>query len=115
MAQDASRQCGGLESTADLYRYFDATQHAEFLYKCVEQTIEENLPQEVWFLESYDRFSAGVQQIVDMPTRWVDLLRRFLEQNGGQLSKRARQKEFAELSDDEVFAIEKIFAENFGV
>ena len=104
-----------LNETADFYRYFDATPHAEFLYRCVEQTIEKNLPQEVRFLESYDRFSAGVQQIVDMSARWVDLLRRFLEQNGGQLSKRARLKEFAALSDDEVFAIEEIYADTFGV
>ena len=104
-----------LNETADFYRYFDATPHAEFLYRCVEQTIEKNLPQEVRFLESYERFSAGVQQIVDMSARWVDLLRRFLEQNGGQLSKRARLKEFAALSDDEVFAIEEIYADTFGV
>ena len=50
-----------------------------------------------------------------MSARWVDLLRRFLEQNGGQLSKRARLKEFAALSDDEVFAIEEIYADTFGV
>ena len=47
-----------LNETADFYRYFDATPHAEFLYSCVEQTIDKNLPQEVRFLESYDRFSA---------------------------------------------------------
>ena len=60
-------------------------------------------------------FQQKVQQIVDMSARWVDLLRRFLEQNGGQLSKRARLKEFAALSDDEVFAIEEIYADTFGV
>jgi hypothetical protein len=30
--------------TADFYRFFDATPHAEFLYACVKKTIEEDLP-----------------------------------------------------------------------
>jgi len=38
---------------------------------------------------------------------------RFLEQNNGKLSKRARSKEFAKLKDGEVELIEKVFAEIF--
>jgi hypothetical protein len=37
----------GLNDTADYYRYFDATAHAEFLYGCVEETVDEDLPQEL--------------------------------------------------------------------
>jgi Fic family protein len=51
-----------LNETADYYRYFDATAHAEFLYACVEQTVEHDLPEEVRFLEAFDRFSAGVKR-----------------------------------------------------
>jgi hypothetical protein len=40
-----------LNDTADFYRYFDATKHTEFLYMCVEQTIETILPREVAFLQ----------------------------------------------------------------
>lgn len=36
--------------TADFYRFFDATPHAEFLYACVQQTIEQDLPNEAGFL-----------------------------------------------------------------
>jgi len=32
-----------LNDTADFYRFFDATPHAEFLYECVRQTIEQDL------------------------------------------------------------------------
>jgi hypothetical protein len=32
--------------------YFDATAHAEFLYACVEQTVERDLPEEVRFLRA---------------------------------------------------------------
>ena len=43
------------------------------------------------------------------------MLVRFLEQNGGILSKRARDKEFSELKDDEVEKIENIFQEIFEI
>jgi hypothetical protein len=102
-----------LNDTADYYRFFDATRHAEFLYECVQQTVEHDLPEEVAYLEAYDTFSRQVLQIVDMPNRTVDLLNRFLCQNKHQLSKRAKTKEFALLSEEEVAAIEKAHARAF--
>lgn len=39
------------------------------------------------------------------------MLVRFLEQNGGTLSKRAREKEFSELKEDEVEKIESAIFE----
>jgi Fic family protein len=102
-----------LNNTADYYRYFDATVHAEFLYQCVEQTVDQDLPQELAYLEAYDRFSAGIQAMVDMPDRKVNLLHRFLNQGKGQLSKRARMNEFAAFTDDETTAIEQLYREAF--
>jgi hypothetical protein len=101
-----------LNDTADYYRYFDATAHAEFLYRCVEETVERDLPEEVAFLEAYDRFVSQLQSIVDMPQQLMNLLHRFLVQNGGRLSKRARSREFAKLTDAEVERIERLFAES---
>lgn len=100
-----------LNDTADFYRYFDATPHAEFLFACVARTIDVDLPAETAFLRTYDQFKARVQGLVDMPDRLLDLLFRFLRQNGGRLSKRARDREFAALTDDEAARIEAIFAE----
>lgn len=91
-----------LNETARFYRFFDATRHAEFLYQCVEQTVEQNLPNEVRYLEAYDRFSERVQDVVEMPDRTVALLRSFLAQNAGRLSARARGKEFEQLTPAEV-------------
>lgn len=102
-----------LNDTGDFYRFFDATPHAEFLFRCVRTTIEEDLPQETAFLASYDRFAERIQGIVDMPNATVDLLFRFLNQNGGRLSDRARSKEFAKLADSEAEEIEAIWAEEF--
>jgi hypothetical protein len=42
-----------------------------------------------------------------MPDKMVALLIRFLEQNDGSLSKRAKEKEFASLTDQEVKEIEE--------
>lgn len=100
--------------TADFYRFFDVTAQAEFLYDCVRQTIETDLPSETGFLRRYDEFRARVQGIVDMPDRTVDLLFRFLRQNDGGLSRRARQGEFAELIDEEIARVEELYAEIFG-
>jgi hypothetical protein len=100
-----------LNDTADFYRYFDATPHAEFLFSCVARTIDVDLPAETSFLKAYDTFKARVLNIADMPDRLLDLLFRFLRQNGGTLSKRAREREFAGLTDQEAAEIEAIFAE----
>ncbi|MEA3014740.1 MAG: hypothetical protein QOD42_3285 [Sphingomonadales bacterium] len=102
-----------LNDTADFYRYFDATRHAEFLYACVEQVIERDMPEEIRFLESFDAFSERIQQIVDMPQAQVELLRGFLAQNDGRLCQHARTREFAALNDDEVAGVERAYALSF--
>jgi hypothetical protein len=103
-----------LNDTADYYRYFDATAHAEFLYRRLRETVEEDLPAEVKYLEAYERFSAGVHDVVDMPARTVDLLHRFLRQSEGRLSERAREREFSALTDAEAARIERLFEQSFG-
>lgn len=100
-----------LNDTGDFYRFFDATPHAEFLYSCVRKTIEEDLPSETAFLRNYDAFRGQVESIVEMPGRTIDLLFRFLHQNGGTLSRRAKAKEFRALAKDETARIERAYAE----
>ena len=102
-----------LNDTADFYRFFDATPHAEFLFSCVRQTVEEDLPRETEFLRRYDRFRARLEAIVDMPDRTIDLLFRFLNQNEGRLSKRALEKEFEQLTETEVSAVEAAYRASF--
>jgi Fic/DOC family len=102
-----------LNDTGDFYRFFDATPHAEFLYECVERSIAVDLPAEARFLKAYDAFRGAVANVVDMPDRTADLLFRFLHQNYGTLSKRARTQEFAQLTDDEAARIETAYGEAF--
>lgn len=103
-----------LNDTGDFYRFFDATPHAEFLYACVRKTIDEDLPNEAAFLKNFDAFRAGIEGIIDMPERTLSNLFGFLRQNNGQLSKRARENEFAGLTADEVARIEDLYASTFG-
>lgn len=103
-----------LNDPHDFYRFFDATPHAEFLYECVLQTIERDLPHETDFLLRCDEFRRRIEAMIDMPERTIDLLFRFLKQNDGSLSKRAREREFAALTVDEAEQMETIYAEVFG-
>jgi len=99
--------------TLDYYRFFDATRQAEFLFDCVEDTIRNIVPQEIKFLANYDSFKKYMEEEFEMPDKMVSTLVRFLEQNQGALSKRAREKEFAMLTDKEVKNIESIYATLF--
>jgi hypothetical protein len=97
--------------TKDLYRFFDATQQAEFLYECVQQTIRVTLPSEVDYLEKHDRLKSYMRENFDMPDRTASLLMNFLHQGKGRLSKRAREKELSQLTVDECAQLEDKFAE----
>lgn len=102
-----------LNNTIDYYRYFNATLQAEFLYDCVLETVEKVIPQEFDYLNSFDAFKRAIEEEFEMPDRLIALLVRFLEQNQGVLSKRARTKEFMALSDAEVQSIERLYQEVF--
>jgi Fic family protein len=98
-----------LSETIDYYRYFDATLQAEFLFECVDGTIENTIPNEVNYLIKYDEMKLWLDNMFEMPDKMVALLIRFLEQNEGKLSKRAREKEFIDLTITEIAEIEKKF------
>lgn len=102
-----------LNDTISLYQYFDATKQAEFLFECVEETVNKVLPEEVSYLLKYDLLNHFIKNYIDMPDKLVDLLIRFLNQNGGRLSNRARTKEFSALTDTEIRAIEHKYDEIF--
>ncbi|OFY26006.1 MAG: cell filamentation protein Fic [Bacteroidetes bacterium RIFOXYA12_FULL_35_11] len=99
--------------TIDFYRYFDATKQAEFLYDCVKETIAHIIPKEVEYLIQYDTFKNFIEDEYEMPDKLIALLARFLEQNNGLLSRRAREKEFESLNDNEIRTIEKAYREIF--
>lgn len=96
-----------LNETIDYYRYFDATIQAEFLYDCVNDTIQNIIPNEIKYLECYDEFKRYLDNEFEMPDKMVAMIIRFLKQNNGKLSKRVREMEFSALRDSEVKVIEE--------
>jgi len=96
-----------LNDTIDYYRYFDATLQCEFLFDCIDYTINKIIPDEVGFLQKYDQMKEWLDDTFQLPDKTVAVLIRFLEQNNGTLSKRAREKEFIDFTDKEIKEIEK--------
>lgn len=56
-----------LNDTGGLYRYFDSTEAAEFLYACVERAVDKDLPEEIDFLGRNDEAMRRIMDTVEMP------------------------------------------------
>lgn len=102
-----------LNQTDDLYRYFDCTDAAEFLYSCVARTVEHNLPHEIDYLRRHDEATHRIMNEVEMPDRLAENLVMLIRQNNGTLSKKRREGEFRKLREEEVALIEAIIHEAF--
>lgn len=74
----------------------------EYLFKCIQEAIHEHLEQEILFLIHYDKTRIAIQNIVDLPDKYIDLLIKFITQNRGELFKNKRIDYFSMLSDDEI-------------
>jgi hypothetical protein len=112
---DADQNMTVANETAGLYRFFDATPQAEYLFDCIEEIIGRDLNQELNFLKFFDAAMKAVMGVVDMPNQRASLLIRLIHQNKGKLSKEKRDA-FSELSDEEIGGIEsaiKVAAEQF--
>lgn len=102
-----------VNETADLYRFFDCTPEAEFLYDCVRRTVEQDLPEEIEYLKRHDEAMRRIMDTVDMPNRLAEDFILFVRQNQGMLPKSRRKKEFSALTDKEVLALEAIVRQTF--
>lgn len=102
-----------LNQTDDLYRYFDCTEEAEFLYACVARTVKHDLPREIDYLRRHDEATRRIMDAVEMPDRVAENLVMLIRQNNGTLSKKRRESEFKKLREEEVTLIEGIVHEAF--
>lgn len=102
---DADQKMTVANETGGLYRFFDATPQAEYLFDCIEETIGRDLSQELNFLKFFDAAMKAVMGVVDMPNQRASLLIRLIHQNNAKLSKGKRDS-FPELSDEEISRIE---------
>ncbi len=102
---------GHLTVTTDsgrYYRYLDMTTQTEALFGFVQRAIETDLAEELRFLQHYDASKSGLQAIVDMPDKAIDLFIRLCVNNGGKLSANKRASQFSELTDNEVERMQEV-------
>ena len=95
------------------FRYFDATEQAEFLYRALERTVEEDLQQEIDFLLRFDRARQQLGAMLDWPNHSLELFIRVVHQNGDTLSETKRHSHFEWMTDKEVSEAEAIVAQAF--
>jgi hypothetical protein len=80
-----------LNDTADMYRYFDCTEAAEFLYACVARANDKDLPQEIDLLHGNDEALRRIMNMVEMPDRIAENLVRFIRLNEDRLGHKWRE------------------------
>ncbi|WP_245461769.1 Fic family protein [Rhizobium leguminosarum] len=102
-----------LNDTGDLYRYFDCTDAATFLYQCVQRTVEHDLPRGIEYLRRHDEARRAIMDTVEMPDRLADDLLTFIRQNNGALPRKRREREFEKLTDQEITRVEAIIQDIF--
>jgi len=102
---DEERRLVVSNETAHLYRYPDLTVQSEYLVRCVRDTIEHDLKEEIGFIRVFDAAFKAMIEVVDMPNQRASLLVRFILQNDGKLSK-AKRSHFPGLADAEIERIE---------
>jgi len=91
--------------TSALYRYFDATSLAEFLYAKIVETVRIDFKEELEFVAVYDVAYKAVRDVIDMPDRRASQFVQMCLQNNGVLAKRKRSM-FEELSDADVTTLQ---------
>ena len=98
------------------FRYFDATEQAEFLYKALERTVEEDLQQEIEFLLGFDSACKQLNQLLDWPNHSLELFVRVVYQNDGKLSNAKKQSHFSWMTEAEIIeaqaAVRQAFSGN---
>ncbi|MDZ4835537.1 MAG: Fic family protein [Candidatus Melainabacteria bacterium] len=99
--------------TVDLYRYFDCTEAAEFLYRCVEESVDKDVPHEIDYLKRHDKAMQQITDIVEMPNRMAENFIMFMRQNEWKLPKKRRHNEFGKLTDPEVETLQAVVQEAF--
>jgi Fic family protein len=102
-----------LNETIDFYRYYDATTQAEFLFDCVQDTMERIIPVEIQWLQNFDAFKLEVDSQLGLTDKQIKLLVNFLDQGKGILSNRARKKEFPTLNSKEIDFLQASYKEIF--
>jgi Fic family protein len=100
------------DHVSSYFRYPDLSVQSEYLAKTIFSSIQEDLSQELYFLQRYDELKKELQELIDMPDKRLNNLILYLHQNKGIFPNR-RKKQFEEITENEFVAIEAIYKEIF--
>lgn len=109
---DGTLEVTNPEEIEAYFRYPDLTAQCVFLAQTVQETISQDMPEELAFIQHYDELKRELQNIVDMPDKDINLMIMFLHQNKGALPNR-RRKDFAKLTDEEIVSMETTYKDIF--
>jgi hypothetical protein len=101
-----------VDEISPYFKYPDLTMQSEYLAKTISSTIQEDLVEELYFLERYDELKKELQLLIDMPDKRLSNIIMYLHQNKGVFPNR-RKKLFEEITEAEFEAIENIYSEIF--
>ncbi|MDQ6976498.1 MAG: cell filamentation protein Fic, partial [Ghiorsea sp.] len=104
-----------LNETVNLYRYFDATRMAEYLYACVDTTIEGELKVELQTVSAFAHARKAIDAAFDLPEKQKNLFLKLCWQGKGQISKAKRKSHFGAFTDDEIDMMQRLVAPYFAV
>lgn len=100
------------DTVGSYFRYPDLTPQSEYLAKTIFSTLQEDLSDELFFLQRYDEIKRALQQWIDMPDKRLNHVIVYLHQNKGVFPNR-RKKQFEEMTEEDFEMIEQIYKDIF--
>ena len=101
-----------LEEVQAYFKYPDLTIQTAFLFQTIQESIRQDLSEELLFLEKYDELKKEILQFIDMPDKRINDIIVLIHQNKGIFPAR-RKKQFSEITEDEFREIERMYKEVF--
>ncbi len=103
-----------LSSPGDVpYRFFVADNEVRFIGDMIRRAVEQEIPNEVAYLQGYDRAFEGIDRAFDISQQEISALIRMIHSNGGELSQH-RRKQYAHLPAEVLDGVLSIVREAFG-
>lgn len=97
------------------FSYFDATYQAEFLYRALVRTVEEDLEKEISYLLGFDKAYKALNDLLDWPAHRLELFIRVVQQNDGSLSQKKYDSHFDWMKKEEIEEAAKRVVEAFKI
>lgn len=96
------------EEVEGYFRYPDLTEQCVYLVQTLYDTIRVDMPEELTFVQRFEEAKRAIQQIVDMPDKYIAQMLTFLHQNKGIFPKRRREY-FDKLTDVEIEQMQEVY------